>query len=176
MTQLNQISPEDVASGMTSGNITLIDIREADEYSREYIKDALNIPLSALTKGDIDLDVGKHVVFHCRSGNRTEVNCDQLATHVEGHASIMEGGLNAWKSANLPVVVDTSVPIELNRQVQITAGFLTLIGVVLGYLVHPVLFGISAFIGGGLMFSGLSGTCAMAGVLMRMPWNRKAFN
>jgi len=173
MTQINQITPQDVASGLSADQITLIDIREADEYAREHIKGALHLPLSALTKGDIDLEIGKQVVFHCRSGNRTEVNCAQLDAHVEGEALIMTGGLDAWKTANLPIIADKSAPMEINRQVQITAGLLTLIGIVLGFLIHPGLFALSAFIGAGLAYSGLSGTCAMANAMMHMPWNHK---
>jgi hypothetical protein len=63
--------------------------------------------------------------------------------------------------------------MEINRQVQITAGLLILTGVVLGFLVSPVWFGLSGFVGAGLTFAGLSGTCAMARVLMAMPWNQR---
>lgn len=174
MKPLNPITPNDVAQGLVNGKITLIDIRETDEYAREHIKQALHVPLSALIKGDIEIDAGKHVVFHCRSGNRTDANCAQLKAHVDGGVSVMTGGLNAWKSANLPTVENKSAPMELNRQVQITAGLLTLCGVVLGYFVHPGFYALSGFIGAGLTFSGLSGTCAMAKVLTAMPWNRQA--
>ncbi len=174
MTQLKHIAPQDVAAGLAKGRVTLIDIREKDEYARAHIKDALHIPLSVLEKTDMDIEAGRQVVFHCRSGNRTDVHCDRLDAHIGGDALFMQGGLNAWKTAGLPIVEDKSMPLEINRQVQITAGLLTLVGVVLGFTVHPGFFGLSAFIGAGLTFSGLSGTCAMANGLMLMPWNRSA--
>ena len=62
--------------------------------------------------------------------------------------------------------------MELNRQVQIAAGSMVLIGVILGYLVAPAWFGLSAFVGAGLTFAGLSGTCALGKLLMLAPWNR----
>ncbi len=43
------------------------------------------------------------------------------------------------------------------RQVQITAGALVLTGVVLGLFVAPGFFGLSAFVGAGLMFAGVTG-------------------
>ena len=58
------------------------------------------------------------------------------------------------------------------RRVMDTAGLLILTGVVLGYSVSPLWFGLSGFIGAGLTFAGLSGTCGMARVLMLMPWNK----
>ena len=168
------MTPQDVANGLANGRITLIDIREIDEYSREHIDHALHIPLSALEKGGIELEVGKDVVFHCRSGHRTDMNCAQLAAHVNVDAAVMAGGLNAWKTANLPTIANKSAPIAINRQVQITAGSLVLLGIMLGYFVNPYFYALSGFVGAGLTFAGLSGTCAMASRWMVMPWNRKA--
>ena len=64
--------------------------------------------------------------------------------------------------------------VSLERQVRIVAGFLTLGGVVLGALVHPGFYGLSAFVGAGLMFAGITDWCGMAMVLARMPWNRRS--
>ncbi len=66
------------------------------------------------------------------------------------------------------------MPISLQRQVQITAGSMVLIGVILGFAVSPWFFLLSGFVGAGLTFSGVSGTCAMASLLAAMPWNRRA--
>jgi predicted branched-subunit amino acid permease len=58
------------------------------------------------------------------------------------------------------------------RQVQIAAGSLVVIGVLLGALVHPGFYALSAFVGAGLVFAGVSGFCGMARLLVLMPWNR----
>jgi rhodanese-related sulfurtransferase len=60
------------------------------------------------------------------------------------------------------------------RQVQIAAGGLVLAGVALGFTVHPVFFGLSAFVGAGLALAGVTGFCGMARLLAVMPWNRLA--
>jgi len=71
----------------------------------------------------------------------------------------------------LPVVRGKkSIPLE--RQVRIAAGFLVLLGAVLGFFVHPYFIGLSAFVGAGLMFAGITDTCGMALVLAKMPWNQ----
>jgi hypothetical protein len=57
------------------------------------------------------------------------------------------------------------------RQVQIAAGALVVIFVLLGQ-VAPIFRLLAALVGGGLLFAGLSGTCGMALLLARMPWNR----
>ena len=84
------------------------------------------------------------------------------------------GGLDAWKAHGLPVKADRAQPIELMRQVQMTAGGLILIGAALGLLVHPAFWGLAAFVGAGLFLAGATGFCGMARMLAVMPWNRKA--
>jgi hypothetical protein len=71
----------------------------------------------------------------------------------------------------LPVVRGRKA-ISLERQVRIAAGLLVLLGVLLGWLVHPVLFGLSAFVGAGLVFAGVTDFCGMGLLLARMPWNQ----
>jgi rhodanese-related sulfurtransferase len=150
----------------------LVDIREADEHARERVPGARNRPLSKLTA--LESGGAKIVIFHCRSGARTAANAPRLASATDCQASILEGGLNAWKRAGLPVTTDTRQPIEIMRQVQITAGSLVLLGVALGLWVSPAFFGLSAFVGAGLVFAGVSGWCGMAKMLAYMPWNRRA--
>lgn len=85
---------------------------------------------------------------------------------------MLEGGLANWKRAGLPTVQDKAQPRPLMQQVQIVAGSLVLLGVVLGYLLNPAFFLLSGFVGAGLLFAGLSGWCGMALLLAKMPWNR----
>ena len=171
---LTGLDPQTAADRIKSGELKLVDIREADEYGREHIGGAISLPLSGVDTAGLMLDADQHAVFHCKSGMRTEANCDRLAAHVKGDAYILEGGLDAWKKAGLPTVQDASAPLPMNRQVQITAGLLVLTGVVLGFVVHPGFFALSGFVGAGLTFAGISGWCGTAHVLAVMPWNRKA--
>lgn len=73
----------------------------------------------------------------------------------------------------MPIVEDKSQPLPLMRQVQIAAGALILLGVVLGYAVNSGFFLLSGFVGAGLTFAGLTGFCGMARLLAVMPWNRR---
>ncbi len=173
---LPKISPAEARRFLDRGAI-LVDIREADEYARENIAGALHLPLSKLDEADLALHGGKPVIFHCRSGARTTGHALQLAQKVSGacEAFIVEGGLDAWKRAGLPVVTDRRQPIELQRQVQIGAGSLALIGTMLGLLASPWFFAVPAFVGAGLTMAGVTGFCGMARLLMRAPWNRSAY-
>lgn len=149
----------------------LVDIREADEHARERVPGARNVPVSRL--GTLPTGA-KALVFHCRSGARTSANAARLEAAADCPAYVLEGGIDAWKKAGLPLEADRSQPIEIMRQVQITAGSLVLLGVVLGVWVSPAFLGLSTFVGAGLVFAGASGWCGMATLLGLMPWNRRA--
>ena len=170
--KLIALKPEQVAERLHFGHAVLVDIREPDEFARRHIKGALSRPLSALTVAHLKLAAGKAVVFACKTGMRTGANCDRLAAAVDGEAYILEGGVDAWAAAGLPVAEDRKAPLELIRQVQIAAGSLVVIGVALGIAVHPAFFGLAGFVGAGLAVAGATGYCGMARLLVLAPWNR----
>lgn len=171
---IRTLSPR-AAQDLIAAGAVLVDVRGADEHARERIAQARHVPLGHLTSGSAGFgaDVGP-VIFHCRSGQRTNAHAQALASSADGEAYLLEGGLDAWKAAGLPVVRDASRPLELMRQVQITAGSLVVAGVVLGATVSPWFHALSGFVGAGLVFAGASGWCGMARLLMFMPWNRRA--
>lgn len=150
----------------------IVDIREPGEFAREHIAGAKNAPLSTIggTQAHIAGDI---VVYHCKSGMRTKANAHKLPADT-CEAYILEGGIDSWKGAGFGVETDASKPIEITRQVQIAAGSLVLIGVLLAALVHPAFVLLSALVGAGLVYTGVSGFCGMAKLLGVMPWNRHA--
>lgn len=170
---LHKLSPQDVHARIAAGRAVLVDVREPDEFARAHVPGSLSYPLSGLERAHLAVAPDAEVIFTCRSGMRTAGACDRLATRVAGEAFVMDGGLDGWSKAGLPVRQDRKAPLELNRQVQITAGLLILTGVILSFAVAPAWIGLSAFVGAGLTFAGLTGTCGLARVLMLAPWNRR---
>ncbi|WP_241209654.1 rhodanese family protein [Brevundimonas fluminis] len=170
LTILHPLSPAEVAERLRRGAV-LIDVREPDEAAREHIPGARLMPLSRFDGAQVD---GGQVIFTCRTGGRTGANASRLAGCVPGQAYVLDGGLEAWKSAGLQVEMDRKAPIEIMRQVQMTAGGLVLLGAALGTTVHPGFWGLSAFVGAGLFFAGATGFCGMARLMALAPWNRPA--
>ena len=168
---LNPLAPAEVAARLRAGKAVLVDIRDPDEYARRHVAGALNVPLGTFEQA---LDPDQDVIFTCRTGMRTGANCDRLAARVVGEAFVLAGGVDGWAGAGLPLATDAKAPLEIIRQVQIAAGSLVLAGVVLGFAVAPAWFALAGFVGAGLVFAGVSGTCAMASLLQAMPWNRRA--
>ena len=169
---LQKLAPTEVRVRLDAGRAVLVDVREADEFARSHVHGALSQPLSTWEKAHLTIDPAADVIFTCRSGMRTAAACNRLAARVSGAAFVLDGGLDAWVKAGLPVETNANAPMEIMRQVQIAAGSLVLMGVILGFLVTPAFFGLSAFVGAGLIFAGVSGFCGMARLLMLAPWNR----
>jgi rhodanese-related sulfurtransferase len=175
MTAMTPISPERASALMREGAI-LVDIRERDEYARERIDGARHHALSVLDREHPARPGDDVLIFHCRSGARTAQNAPQLAIGLPAgiETYILEGGIDAWKKAGLPVILDRTAPIPIMRQVQIVAGSLVLLGALLGATITPAFYLLSAFVGAGLVFAGITGFCGMARVLEVMSWNRRA--
>lgn len=169
--RLSSLSPRQAAQFLAQGAI-LIDIRSAAEYTRKHIEGAQSLPIGQLSHQQLPADAV--VIFSCLSGMRTRQNARKLQD-CSGHctqAYLLEGGINAWQKAGLPVHTQASASLDIMRQVQLAAGFLVLLGVLLGTTASPWFYGLSAFVGAGLMFAGLTGFCGMAKLLAIMPWNR----
>ena len=157
--------------------VLLIDIRSHDEWRREHISGTRSLSLEQLHAGcfsETGLSETDTVIFHCQSGMRTGNAAEKLSQFVyPAQALIMQGGLNAWKAAGYPVIVDRRQPLPLMRQVQIAAGALALGGSLGGLFLTSVLYVIPGFVGAGLMLAGMTGWCGMAKLLTVMPWNRE---
>ena len=171
---IEMLAVHDAAARQRAG-ARLIDIREPDEYAHEHIKGAQLVSLSALEKGArLQAWSGETVIFYCQSGTRTSANAARLAAlGSPATVCLLSGGLQAWKQAGLSVEENASAPLPIMRQVQIAAGSLVLGGVVLGYTVSSAFYLLSGFVGGGLIFAGITGFCGMAQLLLKMPWNTR---
>lgn len=99
---VHDLTPEDVARGVTEGTMLLVDVREPNEIAVESYPGAVELPLSQFDPADIPDPQGKRVVFACRSGKRSVAA--SLAAQEAGFAydSHLAGGIIAWKAAGLP--------------------------------------------------------------------------
>ena len=156
-------------------SVDLIDVRTPLEFREVHVEFARNVPLDALKPSAVmtERNGTAHTPLFviCRSGNRSTKACEQFLANGFDNVVNVDGGTLAWDEAGLPVQRGKKA-VSLERQVRIAAGFLVLLGVVLGFAVHPGFFGLSAFVGAGLMFAGITDTCAMGMLIAKMPWNQ----
>ncbi|MEZ5878014.1 MAG: rhodanese-like domain-containing protein [Tepidamorphaceae bacterium] len=97
MTPVN-ITPTEAKKLVDAGAL-LVDIREPDEHVREHIPGAKLIPLSRISSGLPHTGNAKAVIFHCRSGGRTQAAIDHLRPVDAEDVYILDGGMLAWKAA-----------------------------------------------------------------------------
>ena len=158
------------AAGQT---VELIDVRTPVEYREVHVAFARNVPLDRLDPASLlrGRRPGEPLYVICKSGGRARQACERLLAAGCDDVVNVEGGTQACVEAGLPVVRGKKA-VSLERQVRIAAGLLIVLGAVLAWVVHPVWAGLSAFVGAGLMYSGITDSCAMGLAMARMPWNR----
>ena len=153
---------------------SVIDVRTPVEFEEVHVPQARSIPLDELKPGALQLAKGQPVYLLCRSGQRATKAAEKLSRAGFSQPVVIAGGTLAWIASNLPVTRGQSKVIGLERQVRIVAGSLVFIGVTLGWFVHRGFYGLSAFVGAGLVFAGITDFCGMGLLLAKMPWNKRA--
>lgn len=169
---MHTISTHMLKQWLDHGEAVLIDVREPAEYAAEHIEGAVSVPLSTVCCPRLP-KTDKKVVFQCRRGARGESACRKLMSEDPGrHVYNLEGGIEAWQDAGLPIVISGRKVLPLDRQVQLTVGLLVLLGSLLAYAAGPVFLLLTGAIGVGLSIAGLTGFCGLAYLMARMPWNQ----
>lgn len=169
--KLKAIAPVDLKQQLEAEEILLIDVREPSEHAREKINGAQLMPLSRLNPAEMPRD--RPFVLHCQTGNRSAQAAQKLFAAGFEQVNHLDGGINAWKQAGYPTIINKNAPISIMRQVKIVAGSLVLIGTLLGAFVAPGFLFLSGFVGAGLLFAGISNTCMMARLLAQLPYNQR---
>jgi rhodanese-related sulfurtransferase len=166
------ISPQELAGRIARGKAQeIIDVRTPAEFREVHATSARNVPLDTLDPQAISSRGDQPLYFICKSGGRSAKACQKFMDAGITNVVSVEGGTDAWGAAGLPAVRGQKM-MSLERQVRIAAGSLVVLGVLLGYFVHPYFIGLTAFIGAGLVFAGVTDTCGMGMVLAKMPWNK----
>jgi rhodanese-related sulfurtransferase len=156
------------------GEALLIDVRELAEYAAEHIQDAQLLPLSTFDPVRVPQEAGKKVVLHCVMGKRSEQAGQKLLDAGFTTVYNFRGGVQAWKDAGYATARGQQAPLNLQRQAQIVSGSLVLLGTLLGVIGSPWFLFLSGAVGVCLVYAGVSGTCGMATLLARLPYNQRA--
>ena len=174
--QLKEIDAVTLKKWLGKDAALLIDVREPGEFFAEHISGAKLMSLSRFDPTIVPQENHKKIVLQCQSGRRSAQAAQQMFEMGFSEVFHLRGGLPTWKAAGYPTKVNTNAPISMFRQVQIVAGSLVFLGTVLGAFVSSWFLLLSAFVGAGLVFAGVSNTCGMAILLAKLPYNKRAVN
>ena len=109
---MNEVRPRvketnvaEVAARIARGDaLTLVDVREDDEWRAGHVPGAIHIG-----KGVIERDVetklpntAAEIILYCGGGFRSALAADQLAKMGYTNVLSMDGGMRGWRAANLP--------------------------------------------------------------------------
>ncbi|MCF7908280.1 MAG: MBL fold metallo-hydrolase [Candidatus Omnitrophica bacterium] len=156
-------------------NLKFLDVRSALEFNESHIKDSINIPIDMLNSKIKDLSqTDRSYIVFCRTGNRSPMAADMLLQSGIVSVKVMKGGLIAWQKQKFPVLKGES-SVSLERQVRVVAGILMLLGIVLAYFLHSGFIWISIWVACALIFAGVTNSCLMGMLLMKLPYNKKIY-
>ena len=169
---MNKLTVSDCHTALRkSQDAVLLDVRTSAEFESYHALGAVNLPIGSFSSQDLTYDKSAEIFVICESGWRSRMAAKDLNNAWYSNVSVVEGGTREWAAAKLPVTEGKSI-ISLERQVRIAAGVMILTGVGIGHFVHPVGYGLSAFVGAGLIFAGITDTCGLGMLVAKMPWNR----
>ncbi len=157
-----------------------LDVRSPSEVASEGVGFSHNLPLQDIERESLvelmaENRCGSDQVVYllCQGGQRASMAAEKVRPLLSNPLVIIDGGINELRNTELPLVSTGAKTMSMERQVRITAGALVLLGASLGYFTNPAFYSLSAFVGAGLVFAGISDTCAMGVLLARMPWNNR---
>lgn len=165
---IRRISPEEAQTA----DYIVVDVREFPEHAAGAIRSASLVPLSTVERESVRWDKESPLLLVCRSGKRATKAAETLEQLGFRNTAVLDGGMEAWQKAGLPVEVAENKPWSLERQVRAIAGGMVLVSMLLGLGISPWFYGLTLFVGAGLLFAGITDFCLMATVLGKLPWNR----
>ncbi len=156
---------------------TLLDVRTPAEFRQLHLAKSISMPLNALDSAEVQTLIKKQnseaVYVICQSGQRAAKAAEKLAAELNSPVTVVEGGMNEIEKLDIELIQEAGKSvISIERQTRIAAGSLMLLGVLSSLWIHPGFLWLSGFVGAGLIFAGITNSCAMGLLLARMPWNR----
>ncbi|CAN5588838.1 rhodanese-like domain-containing protein [soil metagenome] len=110
--RIDNLSVDQVAGEMESGNATLIDLREPNELADNgRIPGSVHAPRGMLEfyadpttpYHRPEFNANNRIILHCASGGRSALAADTLKQMGYTNVAHLDGGMNAWKESGQPV-------------------------------------------------------------------------
>ena len=168
------VTPAELQQLAQSGDIDLLDVRTPAEFVTAHVPGARSAPLDTLDAAAFlkaRSGQSKPIYVLCQTGGRARKAIEKFERAGFDGCVLVEGGTQAWMDAGLPVIRGASKTLPLMRQVQIAVGLISATGAALALAIHPLFALLPLLTGCGLLFAGLTGTCGLALLLAKIPWN-----
>lgn len=107
MSPIKQLSPQELTFVVNKEDGIVLDIRPEKEFKDGHVIDAKHLAKEKVTNNDfsaLEKYKDKPIIVVCAAGITASKVADQLLKAGFAKASLLKGGMNAWKNAGLPVV------------------------------------------------------------------------
>lgn len=95
--EITKIDVETLQNRLENEDITLIDVREVEEYEGGHIEGAVNAPLSSLNTTELPHVKDEPIYIICRSGNRSAQAAQILSDRGYTEVYDVTDGMIAWE-------------------------------------------------------------------------------
>jgi rhodanese-related sulfurtransferase len=173
MSNIKEITAQELYKLAKKEKVIIIDVREKIEHKACSIKKSINIPLAKINANDKLFNKrNSKIVIHCEAGNRSEIACAKLKNNCNAEIYNLIGGISEWQNNNYALNKTRNI-FSITRQVQLTISLLSLTGLILYYITAAKIFLlIPSIMALGLLNAAITGWCGLAKLLMKMPWNK----
>lgn len=110
--QIENLTPEGVASELDAGDVILVDVREDDERAQSgAIPGSVSAPRGMLEfwadptspYHRKEFDPARRTILYCASGGRSALAAETLQRMGYDKVAHLDGGIKAWKESGRPV-------------------------------------------------------------------------
>ncbi len=99
---VESITADELAKRMSSGKLSVVDVRKESEYSAEHVEEALNLPLDYVNDNMGQLDADREYHVHCAGGYRSMIAASIYKSRGYHRVVDIAGGFKAIAETDIP--------------------------------------------------------------------------
>lgn len=107
MSKVKTVNTHEMTMLVNRQNAVVLDIRKTAEFNKGHITDAVNLPMEKITKeqfGSLEKNKSNPIVVVCNAGISAKTAANALVKSGFEQVTVLQGGMQTWTSANLPVI------------------------------------------------------------------------
>ena len=103
---IKKLSAQFVTQKINREDAVVVDVRSEAEYKQGHIAGAIHLAMDSVKKNDLqklEKSKSKPIIVVCNAGLSASAAAQTIHKNGFADVSILQGGMNTWFGANLPV-------------------------------------------------------------------------
>jgi rhodanese-related sulfurtransferase len=101
---IHNLTPQQASELIARGEVEVVDVRDAREWSGGHLPGARLVPLNELQKNPKTCLLRDGIIFVCAAGMRSQTAARVAAANGMARVYSLTGGTRSWANAGLPLV------------------------------------------------------------------------